>query len=557
MMAKKNKSTEATHTNAQPTYNLLEQPWIPVLRHNGTPDWIAPHQLTEGLCGDGKSPIVRLNSNRADFNAAIAQFLIGLYQTAFAPETEAEWRYDYQRPPTPNEIEKVFEDYKEYFWLDGDGKRFMQDESVPKSIETATINQLLLDAPGASTSEQRKDHFIKEATTHSISREAVIPAIIAKQLHSPGVGAGYRQALRGSKFLTTLVQHQKNLWYSVWLNIIPMSVLCLRLQGKNVDVQHQDIFPWLQPPTSSDGEIIRPVDVHILAVYWSMPERQWMNFEEKENVQCDIYGKVDSYCVSTYRKRNHGGNYKGQWIHPLSPIQEGTEAESLQTAKIPEIAVGYRDWLGLLLEIVTDKAIVKKPALVIDYLLNTEKYNDSNETRWQFIQQQEQERKSSEPQNIAQTLSDITVWTFGLDNDSAKINAWLDSQIPIIYVSGERRNDFELATKKMILSAEQSANALKSAFKQALGKGVENKHTLVNAVGERFWRYTESEFYQKLQELKNELEKNNVQALNSIQSSWEKYVRERAESIFLESLNPSYLRTHPKQFAAGIKALKQ
>lgn len=539
------------------SYNLLEQAWIPVLRQDGTPDWIAPHQITEGLGSDRN--IMRLNSNRADFNAAIAQFLIGLYQTAFAPETEAEWRYDYQHPPTPDEIKKVFEDYKAYFWLDGDGKRFMQDSSAQEAEKVSIINQLLLDAPDASTSEQRKDYFIKAATTQSVSREAVIPAIITKQLHSPGIGTGYRQALRGSKFLTTLVQHQKNLWYAIWLNIIPMSVLRLRLQGKNTSMQFQDIFPWLQPPTSSKEEVISPLDTNILAVYWSMPERQWMNFEERENVQCDIYGKVASYCVSTYRKRNHGGNYKGLWIHPLSPIQEGTAIQSLQTAKVPEIAVGYHDWLGLL-QTVTDKTIAKKPALVIDYLLNTAKYIDRKETRWQFIQQQEQERKSSEPQHTAQTLSDITVWTFGLDNDSAKINAWRDSQIPIIYVSGEYRNDFELVIKDMIQSAEKSVSSLKSAFCKVasapVGKGVEEKHTLANAVEERFWRSTESEFYQKLQALKNELERNNIQFLEDVKKDWGKYISQCAESIFLQSLNPSYLRTRPKQFVAGIKALK-
>ncbi|MCS6808958.1 MAG: type I-E CRISPR-associated protein Cse1/CasA [Bacteroidota bacterium] len=556
-----NENSTTTRTNTPPTYNLLEQAWIPVLRCDGSPDWIAPHQLTEGLCGDRKSPIMRLNSNRADFNAAIAQFLIGLYQTAFAPETEKEWRYDYQHPPTPDELKKLFEQYKEFFWLDGDGKRFMQDKSAQEKGEKSVMNQLLLDAPDKSTSDKTKDHFIKKTTTQNMSREAVIPAIIAKQLHSPGVGTGYRQALRGSKFLTTLVQHQASLWLSIWLNIIPMNVLSVRLQGKSANLGYQNVFPWLEPPTSEKGEIITPEHTHILAVYWAMPESQWMNFNN-ESTRCDIYGKEDHYCVSTYYKRNHGGNYKGLWIHPLSPIQERT-AQSLQTAKVPSTAIGYHDWLGLLQTVENkDKTTVKKPALVIDYLLNTAKYLDSKETRWQFVQQQEHERKSSEPEHTIQTLSDITVWTFGLDNDSAKINAWRDSQIPIIYISGEYRNDFELAIENMIASAEQLASALKSTFRKAASRkaaveDIKDKHTLANAVEERFWRSTEARFYQELQKLKDELEKNNVQVLEHVKKAWNTYIRNQAESLFLASLNPSYLRMHPKQFAKGIKTLKK
>jgi CRISPR system Cascade subunit CasA len=330
----------------------------------------------------------------------------------------------------------------------------------------------------------------------------------------------------------------------------------------------------MQPPTSENGEIITPSDVHALTVYWSMPERQWMHFE-KNNTDCDIYGhalrkkdsegeQTDSERVSTYGKLNKGGNYKGLWLHPLSPVQEGRTTQSLSSAKLPETALGYHLWLGIV-QTVADKSIAKKPALAIDYLLNTAKYVDRATTRWQFVQKQEQQRNQHQQElkdRTTQTLSDITIWTFGLDNDSAKINAWLDSQIPIIYVSGEYRNDFEMTVEDMILASEKTAQKLKTAFTTATKRqssSVASNATLANAVEERFWRFTENEFYQRLQNLKEALEKEqpDTGCIEKTKQDWRKYVRGKAESIFLASLTPSHLRSNPKQYISGMKELKK
>ena len=52
--------------------NLLEEKWLPVRRSTGQVDWIAPHQITE-------PNIVAFAANRADFNGALVQMMIGLW----------------------------------------------------------------------------------------------------------------------------------------------------------------------------------------------------------------------------------------------------------------------------------------------------------------------------------------------------------------------------------------------------------------------------------------------------------------------------------------------
>ena len=54
--------------------NLLNEPWMPVRRGDGTREWIAPHQISD-------PNIVAFDADRPDFNGALAQFAIGLLQT--------------------------------------------------------------------------------------------------------------------------------------------------------------------------------------------------------------------------------------------------------------------------------------------------------------------------------------------------------------------------------------------------------------------------------------------------------------------------------------------
>ena len=59
--------------------------WIPVLRADGTRDWVAPTEL-------GAPDIVAFDAPRADFNGALAQFAIGLLQTVAPVPSMLAWR---------------------------------------------------------------------------------------------------------------------------------------------------------------------------------------------------------------------------------------------------------------------------------------------------------------------------------------------------------------------------------------------------------------------------------------------------------------------------------
>lgn len=99
--------------------NLTNEPWIPVRRADGSPDKIAPYQITDHIDTD-KSPIVTVASPRPDFHGALVQFLIGLLQTTCTPNTEGEWWDWREQPPTSEKLNARFEAVGFAFELEGE-----------------------------------------------------------------------------------------------------------------------------------------------------------------------------------------------------------------------------------------------------------------------------------------------------------------------------------------------------------------------------------------------------------------------------------------------------
>ena len=124
--------------------NLLEEKWLPIRRSTGQVDWIAPHQIAE-------ADIVAFASNRADFNCALAQMMIGLLQTTTPIDDEDGWEDLLEAPPAAESLKKWFEVNSDAFVLDSDGARFMQDFSLTAHEGAeCTIDALLIEAAGSS-----------------------------------------------------------------------------------------------------------------------------------------------------------------------------------------------------------------------------------------------------------------------------------------------------------------------------------------------------------------------------------------------------------------------
>ncbi|KUK60681.1 MAG: CRISPR-associated protein, Cse1 family, partial [Methanoculleus marisnigri] len=112
--------------------NLIDDPWIPVVRRDGARETIAPREITGGA-----EPVIRLDAPRPDFNGALIQFLIGLVQTAIPPGDNRDWRRKFKTPPPPDELKRAFAPYAHAFNFDGEGPRFMQDYDLNEGVESS------------------------------------------------------------------------------------------------------------------------------------------------------------------------------------------------------------------------------------------------------------------------------------------------------------------------------------------------------------------------------------------------------------------------------------
>ena len=181
--------------------NLITEKWIPVLCTNNDVIRIAPHELTLQI---DSNPIVKLHASRPDFNGALAQFLVGLLQTALPELSASQWRKWAALPPTSDELKKIFSPLSAHFDLLGDGVRFMQDLDLREG-EAKPIAALLIEQPGQQTLEQNADHFIKRDQINGLCPSCAATALFTLQTNAPAGGAGHRTSMRGGGPLTTLL----------------------------------------------------------------------------------------------------------------------------------------------------------------------------------------------------------------------------------------------------------------------------------------------------------------------------------------------------------------
>lgn len=465
-------------------FNLIEKRWIPVLRRDGTPDMIAPHEVTHNFA---VNPVVSLNAPRPDFNGALIQFLIGLVQTVAAPQNGTEWRKKLVEPPSPEEMQEKFATVRHAFELGGDGPRFMQDfESF--TAEDGGIGGLLIETPGQNALVNNTDHFIKRNIVEGLCPICCASALFAFQTNSPSGGPGYMTSLRGGGPLTTLVvgdNHHETLWQLIYLNVLEHSKFT-NICGNPALTENKYIFPWLGETKKGKrkkgetfyGEDTVPEDAHPAAMFWAMPRRIRLELMKLSTGLCDACGSDTDSLISFYKEVPGGASYNG-WFHPLSPHYEQTTKG--QTSILPVHAqpggLTYRHWLGFVIQDGNEK---KMPARIVH-----EFYGRWN-SNWQF-----------------------RLWAFGYDMDNMKARCWYESTMPLLCVDASIRVRYEEHVAGMVKAASEILSNTRSAVKKAWFRRPGDVKGDTAFIDKTFWQQTEADFYFALNNLREALESDN------------------------------------------------
>lgn len=450
--------------------NLLEEKWLPVRRSTGQIDWIAPHQISE-------SDIVAFAANRADFNGALAQMMIGLLQTTTPIDDEGDWEGLLDAPPNAEVLKKWFAPTVKAFVLDGDSARFMQDFSL-SAAESAecTIDALLIDAAGGSAIDKNTDHFVKRDTIKAVCPHCVATALFTLQTNAPAGGAGHRTSLRGGGPLTTLLvaTPSRSLWQDLWLNVKPQRAFLQQGSDAQKTVKHFT-FPWLAEISKIQpaGET-QPLQVHPHHVFWAMPRRIRVDFADVQTGRCDVCKRDSTQLLHRYVTKPQGLNYKGVWRHPFSPYYE-TKEGWLPVHPQPG-GFSYKNWLAWVLGVKQGKKSVQAAGIVNYFLQERKKYQKSGQFR---------------------------LWVFGYDMDNMKPRCWYETTFPLYGLAEAKRSTqthIQNLIANRIEATEQAVFYLRQAVKQAWF-GESDLRGDLSFVDKAFWDSTEPDFYQQLNDL--------------------------------------------------------
>ncbi len=481
-------------------FNLIDNKWIPVKRRDGTPEMIAPWEVTDNF---SENPVVVLNAPRPDFSGALIQFLIGLVQTTAAPANRIEWKQKLRTPPLKDELKALFTNDKEIhdaFEIGGNGPRFMQDFGR-FDTDFGPIGGLLIDAPGENALKRNTDHFVKRNGVESICPACCATALFTMQTNAPMGGQGYRTSLRGGGPLTTLVigdDHFSALWHSIWLNVLEANIFLNMCNQDKTALASK--FPWLAETIAQ----AREQDIHPAHYFWAMPRRIKLNLNEPKTGECDICSCKSGQLISTYQELNKGTKYLEPMKHHLSPYDRNKQKSILVQ---PGGAI-YRHWLGY---VFSDEDGNKEPARVVHEFINARQDGD-----WQF-----------------------RLWAFGYDMENMKPRCWYETKFPLIMVRQEYVSDYEDALASLVKAANMICGNLKVAIKRVLygkpefdsktrkirwkyhdirgkpsdeGKEIEKvlysvkEKSLFISAEAYFWQSTESLFYESVSRLKKYIE---------------------------------------------------
>ncbi len=502
-------------------FNLIDKKWIPVKRLDGTPDRIAPWQITDDI---DSNPIVNLDANRPDFNGVLIQFLIGLVQTTMAPKRDKNWRNGFAKPPEADELKTAFAKVADAFNLDGDGPRFMQDFDLDEG-KNNQIDKLLVEIPGDETIKDNADHFIKRNSVSKMCFPCAAMALFTLQTNAPSGGQGHRVSLRGGGPLTTIVLGD-TLWETVWFNILNESDF-LDNCGNSSLTDVNNTFPWMGPTRAGKDRLTTPEDAHPSQMFWGMPRRIVLDFDLDETGICDLCNCESTNLVTNYITKNYGTNYEGGWRHTLTPYNQTKQNELLSVKGQPG-GITFRHWLGF---VQNNSKTGGEPATVIHTFRGRQDFFENKHS----------------PQ----------LWAFGYDFDNMKVRCWYEGKMPLIHVDESIRNKYESVIEQLINTSILVASNVRKFVKEAMFRRPKDVKGDFSFIDFQFWNNAEPKFYDTLEKLRISLSSGD-NAVDEIKLQWLSAIFRIGEQIFDEYSQSSMMDVaDPKRIALANKNLRK
>lgn len=461
--------------------NLLSAPWLPFKLRDGQIEYRPPTAIAD-------AEVIDLAMPRADFQGAAYQWLIGLLQTALAPEDHDDWLELLGQPPDGKQLEAAFSSLAPAFEFDGDGPRFMQDFDLLDSVKPSTISGLLIDAPGGNTAKENRDLFVKRGRVETLCIDCAAIALFTLQINAPEGGRGHLAGMRGGGPLTTFIlpeQANATLWRKLWLNVVPSNVVPNGKNELSAVANDATLFPWTEATPESDtkGSEVRPNTMHPLHVYWTMPRRYRLIFEDKSCL-CDLCGRSAETSISQLRTKIYGINYGGPWLHPFTPYRIDPGKPPL-SAKGQLGGVGYEHWSQLALP--HDNASSNLPATVVHDFLNG---------KYQTVLQERQFGTTDE-----KLLRQARLWAFAYDMKQMNTRGWYSVEMPLVAIPSEQQDVLRAWTVQFVELSRQAAKETRKKIAVAWFKRPKDAKGDMSDIDQQFYEATQPAFFRALRRM--------------------------------------------------------
>jgi CRISPR system Cascade subunit CasA len=484
--------------------NLVTSRWLAVRRSSGERVFVAPAEIF-----DASDPVVALDFPRPDWNAAIAELMIGMATLAFRPRDARDWRSLWEDKPTAECFAAELDPYERVFELLGPGPRAFQDLDELTGAEEKDIAQLLIDAPGSNALKLNTDLFNKRGRVAHACLPFAAASLVTLQTYAPSGGAGHRTSMRGGGPMTTIVRPARDAPFrDVVLANLPLATLLPSAPISDYDVWAA-VFPWLAPcKTSERGRPpFGPGDGHQLQSFFATPRR--IRFCDVSSEPCAFGGPDHFGSIANYRTATYGVNYEG-WRHPLSPYRHD-RSSGVYLPLHPRAGGGaYRDWLGL-------------------WASGSDREQFAAETVRLWTERSA--RANAEP---------FWIDAVGYAMDNMKPLSWTQARVPTFAFPDEASaHAFFSDARALVAGADEAVRALQFAGKVAL-HGSWNakdqnyripdtiKNESVEDLSDALWRETEAAFEARLRTLASAP----GQGRDALVQDWARVLKDCAMALF-------------------------
>ena len=464
-------------------FNLLSDPFLPVVMRSGAQRWLAFPELVAEPKSNGldEDYPVEFNWPRPDFNMASFEFCIGVISLAFDIREEDDWHPFWTNPPDRDALAEKLAPLISAFYLNGEGPRFLQDYEPLQGNETP-IELLLIDTPGQNGQRKNSDLLTHRDRYAALGLPAAAMALYALQAYAPSGGSGFRTSVRGGGPLTALVVPVAHdgappvpLWRKIFTNV-----------GHYAKPRASELpkaLPWLAPTlTSERGRTVSLADAHPLQAYFGMPRRIRLVFSIEPGF-CSMTGR-EGPLVTGFIQKRHGANY-GLWKHPLTPYRRQKEAGEPYSAKPKYGRFGYRDWVAA--------TVGSKDGKLAEQSAN--------------IKLAKNHRSHSLSQN--KQVADARIRVGGWAMSNAEAIAYLIAEEPLhLAKTSDQQQALDDLARHFSEAADQAVSQLLAALKKALFSGQKNASNdkgILDQARAHFFDATEDQFHHLLDNLLQEM----------------------------------------------------